>query len=99
MWLSARLAYWMSFCRPITCQIDSGSSRRLPDVGGEDERVAPRVVVENHLERRVGVEAAVPVRLAVDAHRRKPGRQRAGGHHVVDAERHVAAVEVAHLPL
>ena len=26
MWLSARLAYWMSFCRPITCQIDSGSA-------------------------------------------------------------------------
>ena len=25
IWLSARLAYWMSFCRPITCQIDSGS--------------------------------------------------------------------------
>ena len=25
MWLSARLAYWMSFCRPIACQIDFGS--------------------------------------------------------------------------
>ena len=25
MWLIARLAYWMSFCRPITCHSDSGS--------------------------------------------------------------------------
>ena len=25
MWLSARLAYWMSFWRPSTCQIDCGS--------------------------------------------------------------------------
>jgi len=24
MWLSARLAYWMSFWRAITCQIDPG---------------------------------------------------------------------------
>jgi hypothetical protein len=25
MWLVARLAYWMSFVRPITCHSDSGS--------------------------------------------------------------------------
>ena len=25
MWLLARLAYWMSFCRPMTCQSVSGS--------------------------------------------------------------------------
>jgi hypothetical protein len=38
-----------------------------------------------------------PVRIAVDAHGRKRGRQRAGGEHVVEVHRLVAAVEVAHL--
>ena len=28
MWLAARLEYWMSFCRFITCQIVSGSGPR-----------------------------------------------------------------------
>ena len=69
----------------------------VPDVDGEDHRVAARLVVEHRLDRRVGVDAAVPVRLAVDAHRRERRRQGTRGHDVVGVERLVAAVEVAHL--
>ena len=46
----------------------------VPDVDGEDQRVAPRVVVEYRFDRGVGVDAAVPIRMAVDAHRRKSRR-------------------------
>ena len=69
----------------------------VPHVHGEDQRVAARVVVEDHLGRRVGEDAAVPVELAVDAHCREGRRQGARRHDVLDAERHVAAVEVLHL--
>jgi hypothetical protein len=58
---------------------------------------APRMVVEHRLDRRVGVDAAVPIRLAVDPDRGERGRQRARGHDVLEAERLLAAVEVAHL--
>ena len=63
----------------------------------EDQRVLARIVVEDRLGRRVGEDAAVPVELAVDAHRRKRRRQRAGRHDVLDADLAVAAVEVSHL--
>ena len=56
-----------------------------------------RVVVEHRLDRRVRQDAAVPIELAVDAHGGEGRRQRARGHDVADVERHVAAVEVAHL--
>ena len=98
MWLTARLEYWMSFCRLVTCHIVAGSLPvRVPDVDREHERVLPRVVVEHRLDRGVRQDAAIPVELAVDAHGREGRRQRARGHHVADVERHVAAVEVAHL--
>ena len=63
---------------------------------GEDHRVAARLVVEHRLDRCVRVDAAVPVGLAVDAHRRKRRRQRAGCHDVLQADRFVATVEIAH---
>ena len=44
---------------------------RIPHVHGKDQRVAARMLVEDHLRRRVGKYAAVPVELAVDAHRRE----------------------------
>src|SRR5438046_9748408 len=62
-------------------------ARGLPDVDAEDHRVATRVVVEHRLDRRVRVDAAVPVGLAVDGDRGEGGRQRAGGHHVLEGER------------
>src|SRR6267143_4319456 len=72
---------------------------RLPDVDAEDDRVATGVVVEHRFDRRVRVDAAVPVRLIVDRDRGKRGRQRAGGHHVLEGERLLVAgvVEVAQL--
>ena len=69
----------------------------MPHVDREDERITPRVVVEHRLDRRVGVQAAIPVRHAVDAHRRERRRQRARGHDMLDAEGLFTAVEVAHL--
>ena len=87
MWLATRLEYWMSFCRLSTSQIVSGSvAHRIPQMHGEDQRVLARIVVEDRLGRRVGEDAAVPVELAVDAHRRERRRQRAGRHDVLDAD-------------
>ena len=68
----------------------------IPHVDGEDHRVAARLVVEHRLDRRIGVDAAVPVGVAVDAHRGKRRRQRARRHDVIHCERLVAAVEIAH---
>ena len=69
---------------------------RVPHVHREDQRRAARIVLEDHFGRRVGENAAVPIELAVDAHRRKRGRQRAGRQDVVDGDRLLAAVEIAH---
>ena len=69
----------------------------LPHVDREDQRVAARHVVEHDLDGRVRIDAAVPVRLAIDGDRRKGRRQRAGRHDVARAKRHVPGVEVAHL--
>ena len=63
----------------------------------EHDGIAPRIVVEHDLDRRVGIEAAVPIGIAVDADRREARRQRAGGEHMVERDRHVAAVEIMHL--
>ena len=46
-------------------------AHRVPQVHREDQRVLARIVVEDHLGRRVGEDAAVPIELAVDAHRRE----------------------------
>ena len=61
-------------------------ARLVPDVDSEDHRVAPRMVLEHGFDRRVRVDAAVPIRLAVDSHCRERRRQRAGRHHMVDAQ-------------
>ena len=70
---------------------------RVPHVHGEDQGVAARVVVEDHLGRRIGENAAVPIELAVDAHGREGRRQCARCQDVLDADLDFAAVEVAHL--
>ena len=49
-------------------------SRRVPEMYREDDRVAPGLIVEDALRRCVGEDAAVPIKLAVDAHRGKSGR-------------------------
>ena len=49
----------------------------IPQMHGEDQRVPPRVIVEDPLGRRVGENAAVPIKLAVDAHGGEGRRQRA----------------------
>ena len=71
-------------------------AHRVPQMHGEDQRVAARVVVEDALGRRVGEDAAVPIELAVDAHGRERRRQRARRHDVAGVELHLAAVEVVH---
>ena len=56
----------------------------VPHLVGEHDGVAPRIVAEHRLDRRVGKDAAVPVGLAVDAHRGKGRRQRGGRKHVAE---------------
>ena len=70
---------------------------RVPDMDGEDQRVAARSIVENRLDRRVRENPAVPVKIAIDAHGRESRRQRARRHYVTNGEGHVPAVEIAHL--
>lgn len=47
-----------------------------PQLHGENHRVAARMVVEHRLERRVGVDAAIPPALPFQPHRRKTRRKR-----------------------
>src|SRR5215475_3561418 len=69
---------------------------RLPDIDRQDQGVATRMVVEDDLDRCIGVEAAVPIGLAIDVNGRKPRRQSARRHHMLQADWPVAAVEVVH---
>src|SRR6185369_12067934 len=46
-------------------------SVRLPQIDLEDQAVAPRLVVEHDLDRRIGVDATIPIMLAVDLDGRK----------------------------
>ena len=71
-------------------------SVRIPHVHREDQRGAARIVLEDRLGRRIGENPTVPVKFAIDAHRRKRGRQRAGGENMRDVDLAIAAVEVAH---
>ena len=78
MWLAMRLEYWMSLCRLRISQMVVGLiACRVPQMHGEDQRVPPRMIVEDALGRRVGEDAAVPIKLAVDAHGGEGRRQRA----------------------
>jgi hypothetical protein len=76
---------------------DGLGARGIPQMYGEDQRVPARVVVKHRFGRRVRQDAAVPIKLAIDAHRRKCRRQRARRHNVFDAELAIAAVEIPHL--
>jgi hypothetical protein len=62
----------------------------IPHVDSEHQRVAAWVVVEYRLDRRVGDNSSVPIKFAVDAHRRKGRRQRARCHYMADRELRIA---------
>src|SRR5260370_39420673 len=64
----------------------------IPEVDGEDERVPARVVVQYHLSGGIGEDAAVPIQLAVDAHRRKCRRESTGRPDVLYLQLAAAAV-------
>src|SRR5689334_15157095 len=49
---------------------------RLPDVDRDDQAVAARLVVEHELDGRVGIDAAIPIGLTIDAHGWEARRQR-----------------------
>ena len=46
---------------------------RIPHMHGKDQAVSARIVVEDRLGRRIGKNAAVPIKLAVDANGRNAG--------------------------
>src|ERR1700677_3737777 len=60
------------------------------DLYREHHGIATRIVVEHHLDGSVGVEPAVPIRIAVDAYRGESRRQCAGGEHVIERDRKIA---------
>src|SRR5882724_12094651 len=62
----------------------------------EDERAAPRIVVEDHFGRRIGENPAIPIEFSVDAHGWERRWQRTGRHDVLYCNFAIAAVEVAH---
>ena len=98
MWLSERLAYWISFWRLSTCHTDSGSGPAACHTCTVNTTESRRGnVVEHGFDRRIRIDAAIPIRLAVDADRQERRRQGAGGEHVLERDGHVAAVEVVHL--
>src|SRR2546425_3272161 len=68
----------------------------VPHLYRKDHRVLARLVVEYGLDRRVRINATVPIRVAVDVDGRERWRQCTGGEHMVDAHGFVATVEVAH---
>src|SRR5215831_4229018 len=71
-------------------------THRIPEMNRKDKRVLARIVVEDHFGWRIRKDAAVPIKLAVDAYRRKSRWQCAGRHDVLDVNLAVAAIEVAH---
>ena len=78
-------------------RVDQGPghrSARGEQVDLEDHEVAPALLVEDVLQRRVRDEAAVPVGLALDLDRREARRQGAGGHDVLRADPVAPGVEV-----
>ena len=77
----------MSFSRSAASSSEVGRSPRAEkQVDLEDQHVAVELGIEHVVERGVGGDAAVPIMLAVDDHRGKAGRQRAGGHDVLRAD-------------
>ncbi|MNM97158.1 hypothetical protein D3C81_1096540 [compost metagenome] len=70
---------------------------RAPQVDLEDQRVAPRLRGQHLGQRGVGHQAAVPVVLAIDLHRRKARRQRARSHEMLGAELVAGVVEIGEI--
>src|SRR5260370_26088256 len=56
---------------------------RVPHLHREDHRIPARTVVEHRLDRRVGIDPAVPIRLAPDAGRRGSPRPTHPAPHLV----------------
>jgi hypothetical protein len=56
-----------------------------------------RHVVERRLDRRVGENAAVPIKITVDPYGRKGRWKRAGCHYMTNRQRAFAAIEIVHL--
>jgi hypothetical protein len=71
MMLAGLMTYRFLMVAGIAVGLWRGNSPR------KDQRIAPRVVVENRFGRRVRENAAVPVEVAVDARRGERRRQRA----------------------
>ena len=65
----ARLEYWISFCRCITCQMLPGSSpSEFQTWTAKMSELLARNVVENGLDRRIREDPAVPVEIVVNTH-------------------------------
>src|SRR6516164_2280126 len=62
----------------------------------EYQRVTAGTVVEYHLGRRIGEDAAVPIIFTVDTDGWKRRRQRSGSHDMRGTEFRLAAVEIVH---
>src|SRR5262249_42953580 len=67
---------------------------RHENVHLDDERAHPRQIIQHIQHRRIAHDAAVPVVLAVDHHRRKAGRQGTTGAYVVGAYAALQIVKV-----
>ena len=69
----------------------------VPHLHCKNHRVLTWLVIEHGFDGRVRINAAVPVRFAVHADRRKRRRQRTRSHHVLETNGLVAVIEVTHL--
>ena len=83
MWLAARLAYCKSFWRASNSKWNLAPARWAPT-----KAAVPRHVVEYRLDRRVGENAAVPIKITVDPYRREGRWKRAGCHHMTIVNGH-----------
>lgn len=73
--VAARAARVQDFLVPAKHLPDRFGFRagRIPELNGKDRRAAARFIIEHGLDRRVRVDPAIPIRLAVDDHRRERG--------------------------
>src|ERR1700733_8342317 len=70
---------------------------RVPDLHGEDDGTPPRIVIEYGLDRRIGVNAPIPIGLSVDPDRRKCRRNGARSEHVIETDLLLSAIEISNL--
>ena len=69
---------------------------RVPEMDNEHQRITPWVVIEYCFHWRVRQNPTIPIKISVDAHGGKCGRQRARRNNMFGVELCIAAVEVAH---